>query len=515
MKTLGARGAIVFLMGAVAVSCGGSTSQVKETGPVVTKQKAPAEEEEDLTERKVVVPKKIEFVEGIDKEAQKAFKRGVIAVSATPPDYVAARTEFEKAIALDKAFLEAYFNLGMTYERTEQPEKAIEVYERAIRANPGNLDAEAYIGKVYLSLSHRAKQSGNADKARKLENDAKKIFDEIIIKDPDNVTANNALALYWLFRGKRDMAEDFVKKVLMMKPRNVVALNTRGLINLMAGKLRIARWVFEEKALKEDPNSTEAWTNLGLTYFKMGKTPEAVTSFEKAIELNRDNVPARMNVAAIYLDYLHYEAALKEYNAVLKLVPNNVEALIGSGSSLLGMHKPKEAVERWEKAIKLAPNRAVLYARTGKVYETLLNEMDKAIAAYEKYVALANPPANDPIKAKLPVLKQIQAQGGMMAPEPEPEPEAEDGAAEAAGETDEGKTEQGKTTPAVQEKTEPQPAVEPGTSGDKKDQTKTDQTQQDKKHEDKAQPAKKEGTAAGKAAPAPAPEKEEKTTPKG
>ena len=38
----------------------------------------------------------------------------------------------------------------------------------------------------------------------------------------------------------------------MLEPHNVVALNTRGLINLMAGQLNIARWVFEEKVLRED-----------------------------------------------------------------------------------------------------------------------------------------------------------------------------------------------------------------------------------------------------------------------
>ncbi|MBL6974579.1 MAG: tetratricopeptide repeat protein [Deltaproteobacteria bacterium] len=434
MKTLGAKGAFLMLMGAVALSCGGPAGQVKDDKPVVAEEQ-PVDEEEDLTERLVVVPKKVEFVEGIDKEAQKAFKRGVIAVSTTPPDFATARSEFENAISVDKAFLEAYFNLGMTFERTSQPKEAIKVYERAMDANPGNLDAEGYIGKVYLALSHQAKETGDAKKAAEYEVEAKKIFDAIIAEDPDNETANNALALYWLFRGVRDTAEDFVKKVLMMKPKNVVALNTRGLINLMAGKLNIAKWVFEEKALKEDPNSTEAWTNLGLTYMKMGRTPEAVTSFEKAIKLNRDNVPARMNVAAIYLEYLHYQAALDEYDAVLKLVPNNLEALIGSGSSLLGLSKPAEAVARWEKVIGMDPGRAVLYARIGKVYETLLNDMDKAIAAYDQYVNRANPPDNDPIKAKLPVLKQIQAQGGMKLPDPEEDLDAlleEDGEGEEA-----------------------------------------------------------------------------------
>lgn len=408
------------------LSCAAPTKQVVEKPVEAAQVPAAQPEEEELVERQVVEPAEPQYVEGVDRAAQDAFRKGVVAAFRNPPDYATARAAFEEAITRDRAFLEAYFNLGMLYERTGKPEKAIEVYQSALDANPDTLDAQGYIGKVYLALSKRAKDAGDPAKAAEYERKAKTLFDGIIAKDPDNVTANNALALYWLFRGDRDTAEDFVKKVLMVDPRNVVALNTRGLINLMAGKHRIARWVFEEKALKEDPNSVEAWTNLGLTYLKMGQTPEAVASFEKAIALEPDNVPARLNVAAIYLDYLHYQAALTEYEAVLRLVPGNLDALIGAGSCLLGLHRPEEAVQRWEAALKASPGMATLWARVGKVYELTLQRLDRAIQAYENYVRLANPPANDPIRAKLPVLKQIQAQGGMKAPEQEPAGEGGD-----------------------------------------------------------------------------------------
>ncbi|MBM4394802.1 MAG: tetratricopeptide repeat protein [Deltaproteobacteria bacterium] len=427
--------ACVSIVAGLLAGCGGGARQVKTDGPVAAAPEEKKDEPEDLTERKVAVFKEPEYVEGVDREAQDAFRRGVVAIFKTPPDYAGARREFEAAVARDKAFMEAWANLGMTYERTGQPAEAIKVYERSLAANPGNLDAQGSVGKVYLSLAKRAKESGDAAKASQYETEAKKLFDAVIVKDPDNVTASNALALYWLFRGDPRTAEDFVKKVLMVQPKNVAALNTRGLINLMADKLSIARWVLEEKALKEDPNSTEAWTNLGLTYMKMGKTPQAVASFEKAVGIDADNLEARMNVGAIYLEYLHYQAALEQYDAVLKLQPDNVEAMIGSGSCLLGLHRPKEAVARWEAAMKVDPDRAVLYSRAGKVYETLLNDMNKAIATYDEYVRIAKPGPGDPIAAKLPVLKQMRDAPKMPEPAPTPDAKAPEGGAapEAAG----------------------------------------------------------------------------------
>ena len=421
----------------IAAGCGGAGQQVQADKPAAPESKGgevrKGSEREDLTLRSIEVMKEPEYVEGVDKSAQDAFRKGVIAVSKTPPDYATAKASYEAAVAKDKAFLEAWFNLGMLYERTGKPLDAVSTYKHAMDANPGNLDAQASVGKVYLALAKRARSDGDTAKASEFEGEARKIFDSVIQQNPDNVAANNAMALYWLFKGDRATAEDFVKKVLLVQPRNVVALNTRGLINLQAGKLSIARWVFEEKALGEDANSTEALTNLGLTYFKMGKAPQAVSSFEKAILVDPDNFEARMNVAAIYLEYLHYQAALDQYDAALRLVPNQVEALIGSGSSLLGLHKPQDALDRWQKALKEDPDRAILYARIGKIYESQLNDLGKAIENYDLWVSKGNPPANDPIKAKLPVLKEMKANGGMilMPPEP-PVEEKKDPAAPAA-----------------------------------------------------------------------------------
>jgi tetratricopeptide (TPR) repeat protein len=371
-----------------------------------------------LEKREIIVPEKPEFVPGVDIEAQKSFRDGVISLFSMM-DYESAVTSFEDAITKDKAFLEAYFNLGMVYERTRQPGKALEVYQRALDANPESGTAKGYIGKVYLGMAKEKYDLGEDIEADNLTKKAKDLFDQVIVQDQDNIEANNALALYWLLRTEHERdeanrleylnrAEDFIENVLAVKPTNVVALNTRGLIYMQRGEYTIAKWIFENKVLKLDKGSTEAHNNLGLAAYKLGLTPKAVRHFRIAIQLNEGNISARLNVAAIYLNYLNYEKALEQYDYVLNARPASIEAMVGKGSCQVGMTDYEDGFGWWQKAVEADTTKLELVDRIAKIYATRLTEFDKAVAAYDQYIALAQAQGIDTaeaVKAKENTLK--------------------------------------------------------------------------------------------------------------
>jgi len=248
--------AVIFLF---SLCCGpATTTQVVDDGPVdeLTEEERAAQKAKDdeakrkaelaksLQVRKVVVPPKAEFVPGVEVEAQKEFRDGVISVYQMPPDYDSATSKFEASIDRDKNFMEAYFNLGMVYERKGEGDAALAVYQKALDANPESGSAKAYIGKVYLATARQAYDNGDVAKGGQFEAKAKQLFDEVIVSDPDNVEVNNSLGLYWVMRAMREpdkarridaiqTAEDFVQNVLTFQPANVIALNTRGLIYVL------------------------------------------------------------------------------------------------------------------------------------------------------------------------------------------------------------------------------------------------------------------------------------------
>lgn len=394
------------------------SKNVKADDPVAAAaegEEAPVEEEEDLTLRKPVEEKIIRYVEGVTEEAQDLFREGVAAALKDPPDYQLAKEKFQAAIEADKGFLEAYTNLGKVYERLRKPEMALSVYRTALDENPEDLDARAYVGKIYLVNARHARDVGDEVEFNRLVTEARAIFDAVVARDEDNVAVNNALALYHLIQGDPEKAEDYVVRVLAVDPTNTEGLNTRGLINLERGNLRIAKWIFAQKVMQLDPNSPEAHTNLGVTYAKMGELPPAVVHYTKAIELDQDNIPARVNLAAIQLNWLDYESASKQYTEVLQRQPDNVSALIGLGSSELGNGNYEEAITAWRKAFSIDKRRTDMRLRIAKILEEKMNKVDDAIAEYQAYVNEEGVGPDHQVAKRIIVLRQLQqmeASGG-------------------------------------------------------------------------------------------------------
>ena len=329
------------------------------------------------------------------------------------PDYKTATDSFKRAADTDKRFYEAYFNLGMAYERMGRYQDAISTYEAAKAIAPNDdrekslqLSAQGYIARAWLAQARRLEEAGELDKAKALREQAKGVAESIRGQDPDNTMANVALGLYYLETGEFELAEGFVKTALRNNREDTIALNIRGLINLKLGKLDIARWILEEKVLALDPANPEALANLGLAYVKLGDLPKAVVAFERAVRLAPSSISARMNLGAIYLEYLNYRDADRQYGAALKLEPDNLEALTGYALTLEGKREPKKSAEIYERVLAKDPSRVAIMVRLALIYNKApFNDGPKSIAYWERYLKAANLPQVDAVKLELDAMR--------------------------------------------------------------------------------------------------------------
>ena len=190
---------------------------------------------------------------------------------------------------------------------------------------------------------------------------------------------------------------------------NVEGWARMGILLLKMGQFAKAQEVYEtllKQATYEDEKAP-IYQLLGSAKFEQGEYKEAVTLFEKSLEIvknilpldNRAQTTAYNNIGAVYHKTGKYSEALSFYEKVLEIqqqsLPRNHLDFATSYNNIGTMYHSKgecsKAVSFYEKALKIQqqslpsnhPNLAVSYNNIGLVYDNM-GEYLKAVLSYEK-----------------------------------------------------------------------------------------------------------------------------------
>jgi len=105
---------------------------------------------------------------------------------------------FNKALEIDKDYLEAYYNLGRTYYTRgsqEENEKALEIFKDIVLNNSTYKEAYFYLGKVYAAKAdHYYTTLGDVEKGNEIYDEAIEIYKSVIKREPDNALPRLAIA---------------------------------------------------------------------------------------------------------------------------------------------------------------------------------------------------------------------------------------------------------------------------------------------------------------------------------
>ncbi|MGE5085386.1 MAG: tetratricopeptide repeat protein [Bacillota bacterium] len=83
------------------------------------------------------------------------------------------------------------------------------------------------------------------------------------------------------------------------------ALNALAMYHYKRGRFDLSRYLLT-KALSANPKSPELYSNLGIVQLAQNERREAIKSFRKALEINRDDAVASSNLGAIYVQEKDY-----------------------------------------------------------------------------------------------------------------------------------------------------------------------------------------------------------------
>lgn len=260
------------------------------------------------------------------KEAENAYKRAIELdpKSAFPWNnlghllmrklgrYKEAEEAFGKAIELDPKLIESRTGLiGLLTKHPGRYEEAEKICKKAIEVNPNNAALWNDLGNLLTQFLGRYKEAEEA-------------FRKAIELDPKLAEPWNGLGgLLTKHLGRYKEAEKALKKAIELNPKNALLWHNLG--NLLSNYVK--HHDEAEKAFKIatelDPGLAATWSGLATLYQRLGKFQKAREAFNKAIEINSEDIKTLHNDAELALVENDLERAQRRLKKGYQLLKTN------------------------------------------------------------------------------------------------------------------------------------------------------------------------------------------------
>ena len=154
--------------------------------------------------------------------------------------------------------------------------------------------------------------------------EAERYYGEALDLEPDNVLVLTFMALNKLVLNQLDEAKEYITKALKINPHHEY-------IQFCAGRIYYARKEYEDAkhylihAVEQNPD-IETQNALALTYYELGEYDSAVNIFKNLLEKYPDNISILMSLAKCYEGLKDNDSALKYLDKVVAIFPEDEEA---------------------------------------------------------------------------------------------------------------------------------------------------------------------------------------------
>ena len=148
-------------------------------------------------------------------------------------------------------------------------------------------------------------------------------------------------------------------------------------------------WVYQSQetlwtdTLAKNPNTWFGRCNLGVVLFQKGQVDEAVSQYQKALEINPNYVAAHYNLGNALFQKGQLDEALAQYQKAVEINPNDAEAHVNLGNALFQNEQLDEALAQFQKAIEINPNDAETHYNLGNALFQK-GQLDEAVAQFQK-----------------------------------------------------------------------------------------------------------------------------------
>jgi len=139
--------------------------------------------------------------------------------------------------------------------------------------------------------------------------------------------------------------------------------------------------------IHKSPNKARPYNNQGKAYQDKGSLDQAISGYNKAIEINPKFVDAYYNRGNAYRDKGSLDQAISNYNKAIEIDPKYAKAYNNRGNAYLNKGSLDQAISDYNKAIEIDPKHAGAYYNQGKAYQDK-GSLDQAISDYDKAIEI-------------------------------------------------------------------------------------------------------------------------------
>jgi predicted O-linked N-acetylglucosamine transferase (SPINDLY family) len=226
-----------------------------------------------------------------------------------------------------------WFREALDHHRAGRLHEAAQLYQKVLKANPGQADALYLLGAIAHQTGYHAQ--------------AVELCRRALAAAPDDARCYNVLGLALMELGKDAEAEDSFQKAIAID------------------------------------NNPEVYNNLGTLCKKQGRLDDAIAAYRRALARSPAYANAHYNLGNAYRDRKEMESAAECFQQALSCNPEHANALVGLGQALQALRRAGEAVPILERALVLISDDAELYCDLGDALQTL-GQLQGAIDQYRK-----------------------------------------------------------------------------------------------------------------------------------
>ena len=266
------------------------------------------------------------------------------------------------------------------YDREENLDVAVQVFERALAIDPGYALAYAGLGDAYWKKYRSNKEPSWIEKSRAACQQASRL-------DSKLSSAHACLGTLSAGTGNYQEAAREFERAVETEPTNDDAF--RGLAGAYErlGKPEEAENTYR-RAIELRPHYWAGYNWLGAFYYRHVRFREAAEMFNQVVALAPDSFLGYSNLGATYVEQARYADAIRILEQSIAIRPSDY-GYTNLGNAYFFLRRYEEADQAYQQAIKLSEKDSLLWWNLGDGYYWTPGKRSQSVAAYRQGITTA------------------------------------------------------------------------------------------------------------------------------